>query len=86
MTIQEFNEKYKEDKDALQFVSDLEAKAKKNYLEDNLKLQEENTKLKQNNELLYNQIMNGAGKKEEENAPRFQDYSEDIVNALRNTR
>lgn len=86
MTIQEFKEKYKEDKDAMQIINDLEAKANKNYLEDNLKLREENTKLKQNNELLYNQIMNGAGKKEEENAPRFQDYSADIVEALRNTR
>lgn len=86
MTIQELKEKYKDDKELLLVVEGLEAKANKNYLEDNLKLKEENEKLKQNNELLYNRIMNGAKSKEEEDTPRFQDYSKEIENALRNRK
>lgn len=85
MTIQELKEKYKEDKDLLNVINDLEAKTNNNtYLQDNLQLKKENEKLKQDNELLYNQIMNGAKTKEENETPRFQDYTDEIVKALKN--
>lgn len=87
MTIQELKEKYKEDKELLQVVTDLEAKINNNnYLQDNVQLKKENEKLKQDNELLYNQIMNGAKTKEDENTPRFQDYSEEIIKSLKNKK
>ena len=86
MTIQELKEKYKDDAEAIKVINDLEAKLDNNkYLKDNLLLKAENEKLKQNNELLYNQVMNGGGATEEENgAPRFKDYSEEIIKALKN--
>lgn len=86
MTIQEFKEKYKEDKDALKIIDDLEARINKNYVEDNLKLTQENQKLKMQNELLYNQCINGAKKTEEEEQPRFSDYSKEIDAFLRNKK
>ena len=85
MTIQELKEKYKEDKELLNVINDLEAKTNNNtYLQDNLQLKKENEKLKQDNELLYNQIMNGAKTKEDNETPRFQDYTDEIVKALKN--
>lgn len=87
MTIQEFKEKYKEDKDALKIIDDLEAKINKNYVEDNLKLTQENQKLKMQNELLYNQCINGAKKTEEDGQdPRFTDFTKDIEAFLRNKK
>ena len=89
MTIQELKEKYKDDKEALNVIIDLEAKANNDYVKDNLKLKEENDKLRLNNELLYNQIMNGGKKTEEEadtNDPVFKDYSDEIVKSLKNRK
>ena len=86
MTIQELKEKYKDDADTLKTLNDLEAKVNKDYVKDNIALNEENKKLKLNNELLYNQIMNGGKRKEEEadtNATAFKDYSDDIMKVLR---
>lgn len=86
MTIQEFKEKFKDDKDALQVINDLEAKINFDYVNDNVKLKQENDKLKLNNELLYNQIMNGGKHKEsevDENAPAFNDYTQDILKQLK---
>lgn len=88
MTIQELKEKYKDDADTLKTLNDLEAKVNKDYVKDNIALNEENKKLKLNNELLYNQIMNGGKRKEEEadtNAPAFKDYTDDIMKVLRKT-
>ena len=87
MTIQELKEKFKDDKDTLQVLNDLEAKINTNYLEDNLNLKKENEKLKMQNDLLYNQCMNGAQKKEEDGpAPRFNDYTAEIDAFLRNKK
>ena len=85
MTIQELKAKYKDDAEAISVINDLEAKINNNkYLQDNLLLQKENAELKQQNELLYNSIMNGANKSEDANAPRFKDYTNEIMDALRN--
>jgi hypothetical protein len=86
MTIQELKEKYKEDNEAIKVIEDLEAKINFNYIEDNLKLKQENEKLKLNNELLYNQCLNGGKLKEEkqDDNPRFVDYTNDILDALKN--
>lgn len=87
MTIQQLKEKYKDDKETLQVLNDLEAKINTNYLEDNLNLKKENEKLKMQNELLYNQCMNGAQKTEEDGqAPRFKDYTAEIDAFLRNKK
>lgn len=89
MTIQELKEKFKDDADTLKTLNDLEAKVNKDYLKDNIALNEENKKLKLNNELLYNQIMNGGKCKEGEadtNAPAFKDYSDEIIKSLRNRK
>ena len=88
MTIQEFKEKFKDDKDALKVVEDLEAKVNNNnYIQDNIALKKQVEDLTQKNELLYNTIMNGAKHKEEENgAPRFKDYSKEIFDVLKNKK
>lgn len=87
MTIQEFKEKFKDDKEALSVINDLEAKVNNNkYIQDNLMLKKENEELKQKNELLYNSIMSGAKTKEEAEEPRFKDYSNEINEALRNRK
>lgn len=85
MTIQELKDKMKDDAEALKTIEDLEAKINNDYLTDNIALKKENEKLKFNNELLYNQIMNGAGVKEEikDDNPVFKDYSNEIIKELR---
>lgn len=85
MTIQEFKEKYKDDAEALSIINDLEAKINNDrYIQDNLALKKQNEELKQKNELLYNTIMNGNGATEETGAGRFKDYTNEIVEALKN--
>ena len=85
MTREELREKYKNDTDLINYVESLENQVNVDYVKDNLKLKEENEKLKQNNVLLYNQIINGAKRTEEtEETPRFKDYSNEIVEALKN--
>lgn len=89
MTIQELKEKYKDDKEAISVINDLEAKINNDYVNDNIRLKEENEKLRLNNELLYTKIMNGGKKTEEEadtNAPAFKDYSDEIIKSLRNRK
>lgn len=86
MTIDELKAKYKEDAEALQVISELEKKANTNYLQDNIKLKQENEKLKGDNALLYSQLMNGGKTEDTDNAPAFKDYSNDIVEALRNRK
>ena len=85
----ELKEKYRDDKDLIEFVEDLNTKANTNYLEDNIKLKAENEKLKSHNNLLYSQLMNGGKRKEDEEdgaGPRFHDYTNDIVETLRNRK
>ena len=85
MTIQELKDKMKDDAEALKVIADLEAKINTDYLTDNIALKKENEKLNFNHELLYNQIMNGAGVKEESKneSPVFKDYSDEIIKELR---
>ena len=83
MTIQELKDKLKDDSEALSAISELEKKINTNFVEDNIKLKQENEKLKSDNLVLYNQIMN-KGATEEDSAPiSFKDYTEDIIKALK---
>lgn len=60
------------------------------YLAENIKLNEKVKELKAQNSLLYQAIMNGKGKEEENNEDKKEietDYTNDIVNYLkRNNR
>lgn len=88
MTIEELKAKYKDDNDLIKTIDELQSQVNKNYLEDNVKLLKENEKLKNDNLLLYNQVMNKGGRSEDENEgdPLFKDYSEQIIEELRNIK
>lgn len=83
MTKEELKAKYKDDADLIKYIDEQDEKVNKDYLRENLKLIEENKKLKADNSLLYSQITNRGATEEKAEAP-FKDYTDEIIKDLRN--